>query len=185
MNQGVVGEYYMTPKNVIIAMLCVLLIFNYIGINLLDILNNLLTSVIRIFGPLITTILSTLGYTTGIVLNKSADIAGDTGKAAIDIAEGTVQSVGNLMIKASKRGMNTNSLGELENAMQLNDNLMNVPSNDMASNQIQKPISSNKAGWCLVGEYESKRGCVGVDQHDKCLSGKIYPSKEECMSPNN
>ena len=173
---------YMSPKNVIIIVLSVLLLFNFLGINLLDILNNFIKAITRIFGPLIIKILSTLGYTTGVILNTSADVVGTTGKTAIDIAEGTVQNVGNLMIKASKKGMNANTMGELEHSMQLNDSLMNVPQNDQATNSIQKPISANKSGWCLVGEFENKRGCVSVGEQDQCLSGKIYPSKQACMN---
>ena len=41
--------------------------------------------------------LSFIGFYTGAVINSSADIVGDTAKGGIDIAEGTVQSIGNLL----------------------------------------------------------------------------------------
>ena len=94
------NAYLSDPKNVVILVLCVLLFFSFLGINLLDILSNFIKLIIRIFGPLISQLLSVLGFTTGTILNKSADVISDTGKTALDIAEGTVQNVGNLMIKA-------------------------------------------------------------------------------------
>lgn len=54
---------------------------------------------------------------------------------------------------------------------------------DTDDNTIQKPIASDKINWCLVGEYQNKRGCVSVTESDKCLSGQIFPSKEMCLNP--
>ena len=87
------GEWF-SGKNLIIVILCVLLVFSFLGINLLDILSNLI-KIVALFGPLIAQILSVLGFTTGTVLNAGADVVADTGKFALDVAEGTVQSVGN------------------------------------------------------------------------------------------
>jgi hypothetical protein len=48
---------------------------------------------------------------------------------------------------------------------------------------IQNPISSGKSGWCLVGEYQSKRGCVEIGANDKCMSNQVFSSKELCLNP--
>ena len=175
-------------KTVVIFVLCFLLLFSFLGINLLDILSNLIKLLIRIFGPLITQILSIFGYTAGTILNKSADVVSDTGKIALDIAEGTVQNVGDLMIKASKNSVNSDTQNELENALQINkteNRLKNNQMNDVSDDPIQKPISANKNGWCLVGEYNNKRGCVEVNESDKCLSGQIFPTLPLCERPTN
>ncbi len=176
------NAYLSDPKNVVILVLCVLLFFSFLGINLLDILSNFIKLIIRIFGPLISQLLSVLGFTTGTILNKSADVISDTGKTALDIAEGTVQNVGNLMIKASKSGVNMDTQSELEKALQMN-HLENQARDDDAENPIQKPISSNKNGWCLIGEYENKRGCIEVSESDKCMSGQVYPTRQACVNP--
>ena len=126
--------------------------------------------------------MSILGFTTGTILNKSADVVSDTGKVALDIAEGTVQNVGNLMIKASKSGVNMETQSELEKALQMN-RLENQAEDDVSENPIQKPISSNKNGWCLIGEYENKRGCIEVDDSEKCMSGQVYPTRQACVNP--
>jgi hypothetical protein len=59
------------------------------------------------------------------------------------------------------------------------------PAPSTTENPVQKPITSGKTGWCLVGEYEGKNGCVAVGEQDRCLSGQIFPSQVSCMNPSN
>ena len=142
---------FYSPKNVVIIVLSVLLIFSFLGINLLDILSNFLKLLIKLFGPIVSQLLSLVGYTTGSLLNTSADVAADTAKGAIDIAEGTIQNVGDLMIKASKDDINLGARSELDSALSMKT--INNANTDVSENPIQKPISANKVNWCLVGEY--------------------------------
>lgn len=88
-------------KNFWIAMLVVLLILSFLGVNLVMLLGQIFQPIVNVFWILISQILSLFGYTTGTVLNKTVDVVSETAKAGIDIAEGTVQSVGNLLIKGS------------------------------------------------------------------------------------
>jgi hypothetical protein len=104
-------------KNTVIVVLIGLLGLSLVGINILDMASNLIKSVIAIFGPLITQILSILGYTTGTVINKTADIVSDTTKAGIDIAEGTVQNVGDILISASRGGVDMKAQKQLDSAI--------------------------------------------------------------------
>ena len=170
----------MTPQNVTIMILSILLIFSFLGINLLDILSNIIKLIINLFGPLVTEILSILGYTGGSILNKSADVVADVGKGAIDVGEGAVQSVGDLLIKASKKGVNEDAVNQLDNVLSVPDNNNNTLV-DSAEDPIQKPISANKTGWCLVGEFDNRRSCIHVNEYDKCMSGQIFPNREQCL----
>lgn len=54
---------------------------------------------------------------------------------------------------------------------------------DSSESPMQKPMTAQKASWCLVGEYNKKRGCVAVNQGDKCMSGAIFDTREQCMGP--
>ncbi len=195
-NEYSYGELF-SGKNLIIIILCVLLVFSFLGINLLDILSNLIKRIVALFGPLIAQILSVLGFTTGTVLNAGADVVADTGKFALDVAEGTVQSVGNVMIKASKGNMNMDAKNDLNNIFKSNNvdlsmpkfdnpppNNYSVPNNDVSENPIQKPISADKQQWCLVGEYDNKRKCIDIKEHDKCMSGQVFPQEKMCLNPN-
>ena len=172
-----------TNNNIIIIILVVLLIFSFLGINILVILGNIFQTFVQIFGPMVSQILSIFGYTTGTVLNKTADVVSDTAKAGIDIAEGSVQSVGHILRDASTPNVNDNTKYSLDNALNNSQILSGEPSADTSENPIQKPITSGKQSWCLVGEYQGKRGCIEVNQQDRCLSGQVFPSQKMCLNP--
>jgi hypothetical protein len=168
-------------KNIIIVILVILLSMSFFGVNLLDYISNVIKSIIAIFEPIIRPIISLFGYTTGTVINKTADVVSDTAKVGIDVVEGTVQSVGNLLISASKGGVDTT---EFDNALNIaKPKTINDPDSDTTANPIQRPISNNKIGWCLVGEVADRRGCIMVDDESKCMSKQVFPSKKMCMNP--
>jgi hypothetical protein len=169
-------------QNALIIILLVLLIFSLLGINLLSILGGLFGSAVEVVKPFILQILSIFGYTTGSLINTTADAVTDTTKTGLDIAEGTLQSVGNLLIDAS----NANTPEDLKRAIHFSPLSLNERGGarpDESSNVIQNPISSGKSQWCLVGEYQNRRGCVEVGKEDKCMSGQVFPSQMACMNP--
>jgi hypothetical protein len=170
-------------KNMLIIALVILLILSFLGINLLNIFGDFVQTIINIFGPLFSQILSVFGYTTGSIINKSADIVSDTAKLGIDVAEGSIQSIGNLLKDAGERNVDPNARYQLDRT--LNDSKYRLAKSepDNSTSPIQKPITSNKVGWCLVGEYEGKRGCIEVSDQDQCLSGQIFPDKQMCLNP--
>ena len=174
---------FFSNKNFIIILLIILLVFSFLGINILTISGNIMQTFIQIFGPLVSQILSIFGYTTGTVINKTADVVADTAKTGIDIAEGSIQSVGNILRDASQSNVDVRSKQSLDTA--LNQGILkgNEPRADSTENPIQKPITSGKQNWCLVGEYQGKRGCIEVGEHDKCLSGQVFPNQKMCLNP--
>jgi hypothetical protein len=182
-------------SNLIILILSILLILSFLGINILDVISNIIKSIIALIGPSVGKILAVFGYTSGTVLNKSADVVSDTAKLGIDIAEGTVQDIGNLLISASSGGISpqpisqpiSNTQTPLDVKLKTEPRISNKPkepSADSTENPIQNPISASKTGWCLIGEYENRRGCIAVGEQDKCLSGQIFPSQKLCLNPN-
>jgi len=161
-------------------LLIFLLILSFLGINLLNVSGDILQRISNIFGPVFVNFLSLFGYTTGTVIDKTAHIVGDAGKAGIDIAEGTAHSVGGLFLKASQ---NTSNLQQPEPEPKPKPETKPEPKPDTTKNPIQNPISSIKARWCLVGEYEGRRGCIAINEHDKCLSGQVFPTQQMCINP--
>jgi len=176
-------------KNTVIMLLIFLLILSFLGINLLNISGDIIQRISNIFGPVFVNFLSLFGYTTGTVINKTADLVGDASKTGIDIAEGTAQSVGGLFLKASQNLSNQPSLEtpepepESKQPPKPKPESKPEPEPDTTKNPIQKPISSIKARWCLVGEYEGRRGCIAINEHDKCLSGQVFPTQQMCLNP--
>lgn len=173
---------HFTPQNYIIMVLSFLLILSFLGINLLDIISNLIKSIVNKIkeSHLLGNLLGSASYVTGNLLNKSADVVADTSKFAIDIAEGSIQDIGNLLIKASKQGT-PSSTTELSKALKI-EATPEVPTKDIPENPIQKPISSGKQNWCLIGEFDNKRKCVEMTEYDKCMSGQVYDSINKCIN---
>ncbi len=167
----------------IIIVLLVLLSLSFLGINLLTIFGDLIKTILDIFGPLVSQIISIFGYTTGSIITKTADVVGDVAKTGVDIAEGSVQSVGTILRDVSRPHVDSRATSSLDNALNVKSMDIDVaqPSPTPSENPIQKPITSGKTGWCLVGEYEGKRGCISVNDYDKCLSGQVYASKDQCL----
>ena len=180
----------MNNQSIIIIILLILLTLSFLGINILIIVGNLIESFLKVVGPLVAQVLSIFGYTTGTVLNKSADVAGDVARTGVDLAEGSLQSVGNVLRDASRAHVNPDAVSGLDSALNKSGSSMGTgtykePAPSTTENPVQKPITSGKTGWCLVGEYEGKNGCVAVGEQDRCLSGQIFPSQVSCMNPSN
>jgi len=169
-------------KNTLIMVLLVILVLSLLGINIFAIFGNALQNFINIFNPIVSKGLSDLGYASGNVIDKTSDIVADASKTGIDILHGTVDSVGDLLLKASGRG----SGAELD--FKINQP-PTVPPKQPEPNETTNPIqsgssASTKSSWCLVGEYNGARGCINVSDQDKCLSGQVFPSQQACLNPN-
>tara|TARA_B110000967_G_scaffold209552_1_gene266239 strand:- start:7839 stop:8405 length:567 start_codon:yes stop_codon:yes gene_type:complete len=170
-------------KNFIISTLLFLLILSSLGINILNVLGELVDSITNIFGPLLKQLLSVLGYTAGTVIDETAEVATDVATAGIEIAGDSVQSVGTLLKDMSSSNINLQTRQELDKNLNNSSNEVSDLSEDVSENPIQKPITSNKTKWCLVGEYEGSRGCVEIGDGEKCMSNQIFPSQKMCLNP--
>ena len=170
-------------NQIIIFVLLALLILSFLGINLLTMVGTLVEMVTSIVGPLIAQLLSIFGYTTGSVLNKTADVVGDVAKTGVDVAEGSLQSVGNILKDASRKHVDPNAATNLDAVLNVSPTTYNDPAPSPSESPIQKPITAGKSGWCLVGEYEGKRGCIQVGEQDRCLSGQIFGTQNACLNP--
>jgi hypothetical protein len=156
-------------KSILILILLVLVIFSYYGINLLSLLGDALQTWVSKISPIFTSFFDLLGDSTGSAINKTAELTSDAAKVGIDIAEGSIQNIGNLMIG--------------EEAIGKSHSKKQDPEPDAAENSIQKSLSSAKTKWCLVGEYQNKRGCIDISESDKCLSGEVFPNERMCLNP--
>lgn len=172
-------------NKVIIVVLATLLILSFLGINLLTMFGGLIDTVISILGPFISQVLSIFGYTTGSVINKTADIVGDVAKTGVDVAEGSLQSVGTILKDASRKHVDQAAASQLDNVLNVAPAPLTAgePAPSSSESPIQKPITAGKAGWCLVGEYEGKRGCVQVGEQDRCMSGQLFANQNACLNP--
>lgn len=160
-------------KNLLIMVLTVLLVFSFLGVNLLVVFGNLLQNIINFAKPLVLYILSFFGYTAGSVLTTTADIVGDTVITGVDIAQESVKSAGQVLKNVSAPS--------LDKAINDRDYTVNEPTPAPTSNPVI--AGHSKKGWCLVGEHMAKRGCIEIGDYDKCMSGQVYPSQKMCLNP--
>jgi len=170
-------------KNIIIIILIILLIITTLGTNIINPLINIIQSGINIIINNIKIILGSVLHNTGEIVNTSADVVSDVAKSTIDIGEGAIVNVGNLLKSA---GTETSSVS-IDNVIHKSSEPKTEPNPTPSENTIQQSIQGgNKNSWCLVGNYSGKNSCVEIDTKlDKCLSDKIFPSKEMCLQLNN
>jgi hypothetical protein len=191
-------------QNSIIIVLLIVLIFSFLGINILVILAEMFQNILNVLLVLLVKSLSTLGYTTGTVVNSTSDVVTNVGKTSLDVLNGTIHSVDNVLIGASNNNATVPSwnlptfsplslskqtqyhppdLNASINTQSTRSNQVSEPMPTPSTMPIQNPISSSKINYCLVGEFQSKRGCVEVGDNDLCMSGQLFASKDLCMNP--
>ena len=167
-------------KTIVIIVLIILIILLGLGINVFNIFGDILQSIMNVITPFISKFLSSIGYSTGEAINVSAEFASDSIINGIELAEGAVKNVGDILIDASSnQGNSTTSLNSIEQEQRHLDEAVA----DSPENTIQKSITSSKQSWCLVGEYQNKRGCIPISESDKCLSGNVFPNQQMCLNP--
>ena len=171
-------------KSMIIVLLVFFLLITVLGINVLTILGNVLQNLANFFGPVLTRFLSALGYSAGTALDKVSDVTADVAKGGIDLADGAINNIGGLL---KGPGPNPSQPPQPQTPPEPPANTPTQPpeepSPDSSENNIQKPITSEKWNWCLVGEYQNKRGCIEITDTDKCMSGQVFPSQKMCLNP--
>lgn len=173
-------------KTILILLLFFFLLISVLGINLLNILGNFLQYISDVLGPVINQFLIALGYSAGTALDKVSDVTADAAKVGIDIADGALNNIGGLLkgsgpVPGPVPG--TPPPQPQPQPPQPQPQPPIEPSPDSSENAIQKPITSDKWNWCLVGEYQNKRGCIEITDTDKCMSGQVFPSQQMCLNP--
>jgi len=172
-------EQYTQPdssnKNAIIIILTIILVLSLLGINAFSFIGDVLQQFINVFSPLFSNALKGFGYASGTAINASSEVIADTSKTGIDILNGTVQSVGDLLIKTGDQNRQMNQPPTV---------VRNPPQPAETTNPIVNGPSINKNKWCLVGEYNGTRGCIHITDSDKCMSGQVFPSQQLCLNPN-
>lgn len=171
-----VSNYLVNMNRIWTIILVVLIVFSLAGVNILQMLGGFLQRIVDIFRPLVTRIVSIIGFIMGILIEQIAALFTTTATAGVEIAGGTLDSVGDLLKDASRPSLQ-NVLSESGTTR------INTPESDKSENSIQKPITSGKGKWCLVGEYNGRRGCVELGKDEPCLSGQVFPNHASCVQP--
>ena len=157
-------------RTLIIIVLAIMVAMTYFGFNVLAIFGDAIQKGVDILSPTVSQFLQLVGYSTGTAVNKTAEVTSNVATGGVELAEGAIQNVGNIMI--GDKAVGHKKYGAPSD-----------PVPDSPEDSIQKSLSSAKTKWCLVGEYQNKRGCIDLSESDKCLSGQVFPSEEMCLNP--
>jgi hypothetical protein len=164
----------------IIIILCAIIFL----ILLNDSIGNIFRNIAVMAYNLTMKLLALFGFIAGSAINVSANIAGNAARTGVDITEGTLHSVGNIL--TGTQGQQPQQQPDLDKTLNnstIGQKKSQIPIPDTTENPIQNPISQEKNAWCLVGDYKGRRGCIEVSEHDKCMSGQVYPSQKMCLNP--
>ena len=173
-----VSSFTFDYKTGLIIALLLILVLSSLGINLFWFLGNVTENVNDVLGPLLRDFWYIFGYTSGSVINETSGVVATVSKTGIDLADGAIQDVGNLLKDSATGGSGASPLSNSPSMY-----TYNVPHPTSASNPIMTSASNSKGSWCLVGEHRGTRGCVEVGDSDKCMSNQLFPNKQMCLNP--
>ena len=105
----------------------------------------------------------------------------------LDVAAGTVKDVNKVIQKTAgehsklwkARDKNLEKSINQGNFKGLNNHPQHEP--DKTDSKVQE---KKKSGWCYIGTDRTFRSCIKVSESDKCMSGKIFPTKAICINPS-
>ena len=105
----------------------------------------------------------------------------------LDVAAGTVKDVKKVIKKTANansklwkaRDKNLEKSINEGNFVGLNNHPQHIP--DKTDSRVQE---KNKKGYCYIGTDRTHRSCIKVNESDKCMSGKIFPTKAICINPS-
>ena len=135
----------------------------------------------------------------GTPIKQTVNVSAIGTKAGINTATTTTTNAIDIATKPFKTNTGTDPSGTPAYTSQLPQTLQNqstnVESDDVITTTLQKPLSkttnvqshtasSNKSGWCFIGEEEGIRSCIDVGLNDICMSGDIFPTNAVCVNPN-
>lgn len=175
-------QFFQDSNNRFVLIVFLILI---ILISLLGVIFEPVKQITVLFYQYLLQIISFFGWVIGTIINKIADLFGDTGRITIDIAEDTLHNVGNLVKDVTKEKMSNLGIEmyNKSNNYPLTMTPPKEPSPDFTMNPIQGHLSSNHSKWCSVGTIFGQPSCVELGEYDRCLSEQVFPNQKMCLNP--
>jgi len=178
------SESIFNSKNFLIFFLLFILSLSLLGINFFDFVGNVFDKVMEVLKPVLSQSVSIFNSSAGTLINTSADAIQDVAQVTGDVAAGSLHSVGDLLIKSSNDINKHTPYKPLDIAVNTSPAPKTEEPKPNATTSPIQTTTQNKGSWCLVGDFKDQRGCVEMREHDKCMSGQVYPSQSVCLNPN-
>jgi hypothetical protein len=113
------------------------------------------------------------GGTSDVIKGTSNIIKGKTASSTLPTETPVEQTQTQTQNQSTKKDNNTQTLhSALNNASK---------SSTVVPDSTQSSIQSvGKSGWCFIGEEKGTRNCSKIGVNDKCMSGTIFDTKDQC-----
>ena len=161
----------------------IILIISFLGLNIFASLGLLTENLVDFFRP----VLVLLGYSVGETIRQTTDMSAEGTKAIVDTTQNVVDSAVNVLERRvdPDRASTRQALDDAEDKQKRKrkQKIVDAPQPDESGSRTQLSKSSNKAGYCYIGEDRGFRSCIKVAEDDYCMSGDIFPSKDICINP--
>lgn len=193
-----------TNISILILVLFILLILSFLGINILMIIGNYIQRITNTSGPYVSDGISNVGDSTGDVIIHTSDIIANAIKTGIDITNGALNTVGNLLKNDIPNRMNEDEKKKHEDEKNKHEEEKKKTNKEETNEEekkkesfinsspyqpfnpepsptglnIQQNIGDKKKNWCLIENSD----CIRIGDEDKCHSGQLYPSQLECLA---
>ena len=177
-------------NNIYFKVLLLILILAFLGFNLFRYLANATDNSVNALSNPLQKLLATFGFTVGESSKKIINTSAKGTKVATDVAAGAADDLINIGEKALgvKNPSNKNGKKDLNQAINKPRKKSNSKNNpepqpDDAGSKTQSSTSSNKSGFCYIGEDRGFRSCIEVSDPNTCMSGEIFPTRDICINP--
>ena len=159
-----------------------LIVLAFLGYNILDYLAKGSNFLIDVFRPLLNLLGITIGDTTKQTIIASTegtkqiiDTTSNTLVGGIDLLQDSIDN------KQTQNNINSKNVKPIK---QEKPKSKPVPEPDSVLSKTQLNNTTNKAGYCYIGEDRGFRSCIRVGEVDNCVSEQIYPTKSLCINPH-
>lgn len=168
------------------------MILLFFGINIFSYLAKTSTYFAEITESIFKPIAKMFGFSLTKTVEKVVDTSAEGAKYGIDITKGAIDDV--LTLGQNGNGSITNNAKENGQQADVDMSFIGELEKDITNgNGEQEPEpsavsygdrSGKKGAYCFVGADRGYRSCVKIDDDEKCMSGKVYSSKELCVNPS-
>ena len=174
------------------------MILLFFGINIFSYLAKTSTFFANITESIFRPIAKLFGFSLTKTVEKVVDTSAEGAKYGIDITQGAIDDVLTLgqdnndsitnKNKNSSDDSNvaseTSFIGELEQDITPSNNEGDEDAEPADTNSAISYGGSKKGAYCYVGVDKGYRSCVKLTDDEKCMSGKVFPTKELCVNPS-
>ena len=161
----------------------IILILSLLGINIFYIFGDATKDVGGVLGTIldkIRKILQPVASLFGIIIGDTVKQTSKTtsigAKGVVDVIDKSLEGGVDVLEKKLKKVK--------KNKVQSDNIVSSSPLPDDAGSKTQTYKGSGKAGYCYIGEDRGFRSCIQVNENEKCMSGKIFPTLDVCINPS-